>query len=84
MLPPRSSNADHAQYLGIVLRTSGPGAHHGEFASYYKSRVMPDFFTVVDDPRPQKIDGLTLTGSYDVDDEGVKAEPVTVIDRASS
>ncbi len=61
--------------LGTGARTSG------EFASYYKSRVMPDFFTVVDDPRTQKIDGLTLTGSYDVDDEGVKAEPVTVIDK---
>jgi hypothetical protein len=53
----------------------------GEYASYFKSRVLPDYFTVVDDPRPQKLDGLTLLGSYDVDDEGVKAEPITVVDK---
>ncbi|HWN09668.1 MAG TPA: metallopeptidase TldD-related protein [Pyrinomonadaceae bacterium] len=53
----------------------------GEYASYYKRRVLPDFFTVVDDPRPQKLDGLTLLGSYSVDDQGVKAEPITVVDQ---
>jgi TldD protein len=53
----------------------------GEYASYYKRRVLPEFFTVVDDPRTQKLDGLTLLGSYGVDDQGVKAEPVTVVDQ---
>jgi len=53
----------------------------GEYASYYKRRVLPEFFTVVDDPRPQKLDGLTLLGSYAVDDQGVKAEPITVVDK---
>jgi predicted Zn-dependent protease len=67
--------------LGIHPDLGNPARVNGEFASYYKSRVMPDFFTVVDDPRPQKIDGFTLVGSYEVDDEGVKAEPVTVIDK---
>jgi TldD protein len=67
--------------LGIRPEVGNPARVRGEFASYYKSRVLPDFFTVVDDPRPQKIDGMTLLGSYDVDDEGVKAEPVTVIDK---
>jgi hypothetical protein len=67
--------------LGIRPEIGNPARVRGEFASYYKSRVLPDFFTVVDDPRPQTIDGLTLLGSYDVDDEGVKAEPLTVIDK---
>ena len=67
--------------LGIHPDLGNPARTNGEFSSYYKSRVMPDFFTVVDDPRPQKVGGLTLVGSYDVDDEGVKAEPVTVIDK---
>jgi predicted Zn-dependent protease len=61
--------------LGNSARTST------EFASYYKSRVLPDFFTVTDDPRPKKIEDQTLLGSYDVDDEGVKVEPVTVIEK---
>lgn len=67
--------------LGVHPDLGNPARTSGEFSSYYKSRVMPDFFTVVDDPRPRKVEGLSLVGSYDVDDEGVKAEPVTVIDK---
>jgi hypothetical protein len=67
--------------LGIRPEIGNPARVRGDFASYYKSRVLPEFFTVVDDPRPQKLDDLTLLGSYDVDDEGVKAEPLTVIDK---
>lgn len=67
--------------LGIRPEIGNPARVRGDFASYYKSRVLPDFLTVTDDPRPQKVEGLTLAGSYDVDDEGVKAEPLTVIDK---
>lgn len=67
--------------LGIRPEIGNPARVRGDFASYYKGRVLPDFFTVVDDPRAQKIDGLTLLGGYNVDDEGVKAEPITVIDK---
>lgn len=68
----------------ILASRPEPGSSarvRGEYASYYKSRVLPDYFTVIDDPRPQKVDGLTLLGSYGVDDEGVKAEPITVVDK---
>jgi predicted Zn-dependent protease len=58
-----------------------PARTRGEYASYYKSRVLPDFFTVVDDPHERKADNKTLIGSYEVDDEGVKAEPVTVVEK---
>jgi TldD protein len=67
--------------LGIRPDLGNPARTHGEFSSYYKSRVLPDFFTVVDDPGARKIDGLTLMGSYDVDDEGVPAQPITVINK---
>jgi hypothetical protein len=67
--------------LGVRPEPGNPARTRGEFASYYKSRVLPDFLTVVDDPRPRIVDGVTLLGSYDVDDEGVKAEPITVIDK---
>jgi TldD protein len=67
--------------LGIRPELGNPARVRGEFASYYKSRVLPDFFSAVDDPRPSKMQGQTLLGSYDVDDEGVKAEPLTVIDK---
>ena len=61
--------------LGNTARTSG------EFASAYKSRVLPESFTVVDDPKATKMDNQSLAGSYDVDDEGVEAQTVTVVDK---
>lgn len=67
--------------LGIRPELGSPARVRGEYNSYFKSRVLPEFFTVVDDPGPRKIDGVTLAGSYDVDDEGVQAQPVTVIDK---
>lgn len=66
--------------LGVRPEVGNPARVRGDFASYYKSRVLPDFLSVIDDPGPRKIDGLALLGSYDVDDEGVKAQTVTVID----
>ncbi len=66
--------------LGVHPELGNPARTRGEYASYYKSRVLPDSFNVVDDPRPKKIGDLTLAGSYEVDDEGVPAQPVTVID----
>ena len=67
--------------LGVRPEVGSPARVRGEFASYYKNRVLPDFVSAVDDPSPKKLDGQTLLGSYDVDDEGVKANPVTVIDK---
>jgi len=67
--------------LGMRPDLGNPARTSGEFASYYKSRVLPDFFTVVDDPRSKRIDDESLIGSYEVDDEGVKVEPVTVIEK---
>lgn len=67
--------------LGIRPEPGSSARVRGEYSSYFKNRVLPDYFTVVDDPRPQKLDGLTLLGSYGVDDEGVRAEPITVIDK---
>ncbi len=67
--------------LGIRPELGNPGRTRGEFSSYYKSRVLPEFFTIIDDPRSRKIQNMTLAGSYDVDDEGVEAHPVTVIEK---
>lgn len=51
----------------------------GDFASNYKGRVLPAFLSVVDDPSVKTFQGKTLIGSYDVDDEGVRAAKVTLI-----
>ena len=61
--------------LGTEARTNGP------FASSYQTRVMPEFFSVVDDPTLKTFDGKGLLGAYDVDDEGVPAHPVALVDQ---
>src|SRR5438270_1530187 len=63
--------------LGIRPDLGNPARTNGEFASYYKQRVLPDIFTVVDDPKAKEIDHQSLAGFYDVDDEGVEAQKGT-------
>src|SRR6478609_5274851 len=67
--------------LGIRPDLGNPARTNGEFASYYKGRVLPETFTVVDDPKAKEFDHQTLAGFYDVDDEGVEAQKVTVIEK---
>jgi TldD protein len=59
---------------GASARTEGP------FASSYKSRVLPNFVSIVDDPSLKTFEGKTLIGSYDTDDEGVRAVAVPVVE----
>lgn len=61
--------------LGKTARTTG------EFASSYKTRVLPDFLSVVDDPTVDSFQGQHLIGNYAFDDEGVKAQRVSVIEK---
>jgi hypothetical protein len=43
--------------------------------------VLPDFLSVVDDPTLASLNGKALMGSYEVDDEGVRAMRVPVIEK---
>ncbi|HEX3352689.1 MAG TPA: metallopeptidase TldD-related protein [Terriglobales bacterium] len=53
----------------------------GDWANNYRSRVLPDFISVVDDPTVASFQGHSLLGSYQVDDEGVKPSRVEVIEK---
>jgi TldD protein len=66
----------------VLGRRPGPGRPArtlGAFASSLKSRVLPEFLSVVDDPTVDNFGGKSLSGSYKVDDEGVQVAPVTVV-----
>jgi predicted Zn-dependent protease len=67
--------------LGLKPELGQNARVHGQFASSYKTRVLPEFLTLVDDPTLSELDGTKLLGHYDVDDEGVKAERVSVIEK---
>jgi len=67
----------------VLGRRPKPGESartEGAFASSYKSRVLPTFMTVTDDPTLKTFDGKTLVGSYEIDDEGVRASAVPVVE----
>jgi len=61
--------------LGQNARTTG------DWANNYKSRVLPDFLSVTDDPTLTTFGGHTLMGNYEVDDEGVKASRVSLVEK---
>jgi predicted Zn-dependent protease len=43
--------------------------------------ILPEFLSVVFDPTRKSAEGVDLNGSYAFDEEGVKARPVTVVDK---
>jgi len=49
------------------------------FTKKINEQVLPDFFTVTDDPTRHALGGTDLSGWYEYDDEGVPAKPVDVI-----
>src|SRR5579864_8243960 len=69
--------------LGRKAAPGRPARTVGAFASSWKARVLPDFISVVDDPTVDTFAGHGLGGSYKVDDEGVPASPVTVVDKGT-
>ena len=58
---------------GTTARTQG------QYTSSYHSRVLPDFLSVIDNPLTKTLNGKTLLGAYEVDDEGVPARPVNLV-----
>lgn len=63
--------------LGKNARTTGA------FAASYKTRVLPDFLSVVDDPTLSTYKGHSVLGHYSIDDEGVPAQRVSLIEHGT-
>ena len=80
-----------AQLLGTQLSGHRPPLFEDErmaammpssnLANRLNRRVLPAFFDVVDDPTQADFAGEALIGSYAVDDQGVRSQPVTLIER---
>jgi predicted Zn-dependent protease len=67
--------------LGRKPQLGAPNRTTGAFATSYKSRILPAFVDVVDDPTMKDFKGKSLIGAYDVDSEGVKAQPVDIVEK---
>ena len=65
--------------VGRKPQLGRPNRTTGAFATSYKTRVLPKFLSVVDDPTLKQFKGKDLVGSYEIDSEGVKSQPVAVV-----
>lgn len=66
--------------LGAKPQLGQPARTRGVWGTSYKTRVLPEFISVIDDPTLSSIAGQSLLGHYDVDDEGVKATKVDLVE----
>jgi predicted Zn-dependent protease len=66
--------------LGRKPELGKTGRTTGEFAASYKTRVLPEFISIVDDPTIASFHDQPLIGSYAIDDEGVTSRRVLLID----
>ena len=51
------------------------------FADYLDKKIMPTWLSVSDDPTRRQHQGMPLNGHYRYDDEGVRAQHVSLVDR---
>ena len=63
-----------------------PGSNNGQildsvWSSKVGSKVLPEWMSVTDDPSKEEFQGSVLAGFYKVDDEGVPAERVALVDK---
>jgi len=65
----------------VVEGGRGGGGITSEFEGRMGSRILPDSFTVVDDPSQTEWHGRPLFGHYEVDREGVPAKPLKLVEK---
>jgi hypothetical protein len=61
-------------------RPVGSATPPDDFANKLNKRVLPRWMKVVDDPSRKEIDGQFAAGGYDIDDQGVPARAVTLVE----
>jgi TldD protein len=64
----------------VVEQLMGNLGGKSDWVGRIGARVLPTSVSLIDDPSAKDFRGTPLIGSYAVDDEGVKAQKVTVVD----
>jgi len=76
-------SASAAVVLSVGLRLSGEEQRNPAGAQTFQGKlgkpVLPKDFSLVDDPTRADFGGKPLAGHYDFDDQGVPAQPVTLV-----
>lgn len=90
LFEPQAGAQLFAQLVGDNSRltrkpVTDPGRNVNVLVSEYEgrvgSRVLPEFFDVVDDPSQSTYQGRALLGAYPVDFEGVTSRAVTIVEK---
>ena len=83
ILEPRATGVFFHEVLGHRLEGHRQDANQeGQtFTDHLDKIIMPEFISVLDDPTVAELAGQRLNGTYAVDDEGVAAERVVLVDR---
>jgi TldD protein len=67
----------------IVEQLMGNLGGKSDWVGRLGARVLPQSVTVVDDPSAKEFHGTPLIGGYAVDDEGVRAQKVTLVENGN-
>jgi predicted Zn-dependent protease len=81
ILLPEAAGVFFHEALGHRLEGERQNDNKGAtFKGQIGKTILPTFITVLDDPSAAKLDGVSLNGHYDFDDEGVASFPVPLVD----
>jgi TldD protein len=78
--PAMNGSRPPVAFQPVVEQLMGNLGGKSDWAGRIGARVLPQSVTVVDDPSAKDFHGTPLIGGYAVDDEGVRAQKVTVVE----
>ncbi len=83
LLPPSVSGARSPLAMVSLDQFLESRGGRSEWASRMGSRVLPAGITVTDDPTAKEFKGMPLIGTYSIDEEGVPAQKVTLVENGT-
>jgi TldD protein len=81
--PAMNGSRPPISFQPIVEQMLGNLGGKSDWTGRIGARVLPASVSIVDDPTVRDFHGTPLIGSYGVDDEGVRAQKVTVVENGS-
>ena len=81
--PAMNGSRPPVAFQPVVEQLMGNLGGKSDWTGRIGARVLPPTVTVTDDPGAKDFHGAPLIGSYTVDDEGVRAQKVTVVENGA-
>src|SRR5450432_3434467 len=81
--PAMNGSRPPISFQPIVEQMLGNLGGKSDWSGRIGARVLPASVSVVDDPTAKDFHGTPLIGSYSVDDEGIRAKKVTVVENGT-